>query len=146
MGQGEAPEGRSSTRCSQASSGSTVADLLLLRGTDASVTWHERTQDAVSEEVSDSPAENGEVPFGASSSTHLEAASGAEPGGEAEEEAAVTAPQQTDSQTGLGEVLAKPEAESCPTPEATQQSQQSRSFAAEQTAADAEWISAFLSY
>ena len=99
MGQAEAAEGSSSTRCSQASSSSTVVDLLLLRGTDAPGTDHERNQDAVSEEVSDSPAENGGVPFGASSSTHLEAEFGAEPGGEAEEEVAATAPQHTESQT-----------------------------------------------
>ena len=59
VGQGEAPEGGSSSRCSQASSSSTVADLLLLQGSDACKTWHGRTNDAVSEEASDSPAGNG---------------------------------------------------------------------------------------
>ena len=75
----------SSSRHSQVSSSSTVADLLLLQGEDACGTGHERTQDEVSKEASISPAGNGGVPFRASSSTHLEAASGAEPGGEADE-------------------------------------------------------------
>ena len=88
VGQGEAPEGGSSSRCSQASSSSTVADLLLLHGVDACGPGHERTEDAAFEEASDSPAGNGGVPVGASSSTHLAAVSGTEAGGEVEEEEA----------------------------------------------------------
>ena len=91
----------------------------------------------MSDEVSDSPAGNGGVPFGASSSTHLKAASSAQPGGKAEEQAEVAA-SATHLQNELEEVLTQPEAESCPTPESAQQLQQTGSSAAEQTAAEAE--------
>ena len=81
---------------------------------------------------------NGGDLFGAPSSAHFEAASDAAPGREAEEQAkvAATVAQQNHSQNRSGEVLPKPEAESCTTPEAVQQSQQTGSSAAEQTAAD----------
>ena len=52
---------------------------------------------------------------------HREAASGAEPGGEAEEEATVVVRQQADSQTGLRDVLVQQEAGPYPTPASAQQ-------------------------